>query len=167
MQAEDVIAHSLPRVAEFPNNPGRPLLVYPAALPSKLADLADRFEAMFAANGWPPAWRNGIFTFHHWHSNAHEVLGIYSGVVTVQFGGEQGPCLEAGPGDAVVVPAGVAHKRVAVRGLLGVVGAYPAGCAPDHCQPGDGMDYVARIDAVAKPAQDPVFGANGPLRRLW
>jgi len=167
MRAEDVVTHPVPSADGYPNNPNCPLLVYRSVLAVTEPDLAGRFERLFAANGWPPAWRNGIFPFHHWHSNAHEVLGIYSGRVTVQFGGDRGASIEAEAGDVVVVPAGVAHKRVALNGSLGVVGAYPAGQSPDHCQPGDGMDSAARIESVAKPARDPVFGAGGPLLRLW
>ena len=41
----------------------------------------------FAAHGWSNAWRDGIFGYHHFHSIAHEVLGIASGEVRVMFGG--------------------------------------------------------------------------------
>ena len=167
MQAEDIVIHALPKIGEFPNNPDCPLLVYPAVIAPTGTGLATRFEELFTANGWPAAWRNGVFPFHHWHSNAHEVLGIYSGQVTVQFGGDQGVSIEAGPGDVVVVPAGVSHKRIALRGSLGVVGAYPSGQSPDHCQPGDTTGSAARISRVSRPEGDPVFGANGPLCTLW
>ena len=37
------------------------------------------FEELFHGNGWGNGWRNGIFPFHHYHSTAHEVLGIAAG----------------------------------------------------------------------------------------
>ena len=65
-------------------------------------------ERIFAANGWPPAWRNGVHPFHHF-SSAHEVLGVARGEASVLFGGPDGTVLPVAAGDVVVVPAGVAH----------------------------------------------------------
>ena len=61
-------------------------------------DPASIFEALFARNRWPAAWRNGVHPFHHYHSNGHEALGVYSGEVTVQFGGDAGVTITAKPG---------------------------------------------------------------------
>ena len=55
----------------FPNSK-LPLLVYRAALPSS----ASAMEDALVANGWSNGWRDGIITYHHFHSIAHEVLGI-------------------------------------------------------------------------------------------
>lgn len=57
-------------------------------------------ERLFAANGWGGSWRNGIFPFHHFHSNAHEALGIVSGVVTARLGGPDGQSLRLTAGRA-------------------------------------------------------------------
>lgn len=155
--------------ADVPNNPRLPVLHYVGVLDRAHGDLAPRFEAMFDAHGWPAAWRNGIFPFHHFHSTAHEVLGIYSGTVTVRLGGEGGVDVVLALGDVVVLPAGVGHKRLACRGALGVVGAYPEGQAADMCRP-DAARLQAHAVAVARvvvPAQDPVSGRGGPLASHW
>ena len=161
-----VVAHLLAASGAIPNHPRWPLLVYPQALrePSP-----EDFEALFTHNGWPAAWRNGVFPFHHYHSNAHEALGVYEGEVTVQFGGDGGVVVTARPGDVIVLPAGTGHKKLSSRGALGVVGAYPAGEHADMCTPV--LSKLQRsAEAVARvplPECDPVYGAGGPLFSHW
>src|ERR1700692_4721502 len=67
-----------------------PLLVYRDAVPADAAGI----ERLFAANRWPPAWRDGVHPFHHFHSTAHEVLGVARGEASVLFGGPGGTVLE-------------------------------------------------------------------------
>jgi uncharacterized protein YjlB len=164
-----VLAHLLAPDGPIPNHPRWPLLVYPGAVAIEGADPAAAFEALFARNHWPAAWRNGVHPFHHYHSNGHEALGIFSGEVTVQFGGESGVTITAKPGDVIVLPAGTGHKKLSSRGALGVVGAYPEGQIPDTCVPPlarakKNVDLIAR---VPRPALDPVYGAGGPLQDYW
>lgn len=147
-----MIAHPLKGVAW-------PLLVYPAAV---VQPTPEAFEELFTRNRWPAAWRNGVFAFHHYHSNSHEVLGVYEGEVTVQFGGDAGVELTARPGDVVVLAAGTAHKKLGSRGALGVVGAYPQGSRPDTCR-----GVPNGVLRTALPACDPVYGAGGPLFEHW
>src|SRR6476659_1862913 len=100
-------AHRLPPNGGIPNSK-LPLLVYTEAVPPE-GDAARAMERIFEANGWGRGWRNGVYDFHHFHSKAHEVLGIAKGSVTVQFGGEGGPVIPLATGDVVAIPAGVAH----------------------------------------------------------
>lgn len=164
-----VEAIPLPPDAEIPNHPRWPLLVYPGAVPITGEDPAAAFEALFARHGWPPAWRDGVFPFHHFHPDGHEALGIYAGEVSVRFGGEQGVLLTARPGDVIVLPAGVGHCKVASRGALGVVGAYPGRGQPRTCRPSAVQRAVqlGEVTRVPRPEMDPVFGANGPLQAHW
>jgi uncharacterized protein YjlB len=164
-----VIPHHLAASGAIPNHPRWPLLVYPGVVAIAGADPAAAFEALFDRNRWPAAWRDGVFPFHHFHSNAHETLGVYSGEVTVQFGGDGGVVLTARPGDVIVLPAGTGHKKLSSRGALGIVGAYPAGRHPDMCTPllsnlGRCVEAVSR---VPPPECDPVYGAGGPLFTHW
>ena len=164
-----VITHRLAASAGIPNHPRWPLLVYPGALAIEGTDTAAAFEALFDRNGWPAAWRNGVYPFHHFHCNAHEVLGVYSGEVTVQFGGDSGVVVTARPGDVIVLPAGTGHKKLSSRGALGIVGAYPAGQQPDMCTPI--LSNIERsaeaVTHVPLPECDPVYGAGGPLLTHW
>ena len=164
-----IVAHLLGADGAIPNHPRWPLLVYAGALASSERDLASAFEELFTRNGWPAAWRNGVFPFHHYHSNAHEALGVYSGEATVQFGGDAGVTVVAHPGDVIVLPAGTGHKKLSSCGSLGVVGAYPRGAQPDTCMPPFARRN-ARTEAVSRvplPEGDPVYGAGGPLFEHW
>lgn len=162
-------AYRLPADAAIPNHPHWPALVYEAAVPIAGDDPARAFEALFARNQWPPAWRNGVYAYPHFHTTAHEALGIYAGEVTVQVGGEGGVVLTARAGDVLVLPAGAGHRRLASRGALGVVGAYPRGQNPDLCRPCAAAlrAHLRVVCAVACPPCDPVLGEHGALLRLW
>lgn len=167
--ANSLITHRLKPGADIPNHPRWPLLVYTGVFAEPTADLAAAFEALFTRNHWPAAWRNGIYAFHHFHCHAHEALGVYSGEVTAQFGGEDGVTITARAGDVIVLPAGTAHKRLSTRGALGIVGAYPAGQHPDMCRPSAAtvQQRAVAVARVALPLRDPVYGGEGPLFVHW
>jgi uncharacterized protein YjlB len=150
-----------------PNNT-LPLVLYRGALGTE-GDLAARCEAMFEANGWPGAWRNGIYGHHHYHSTAHEVLGIARGSARVRLGGESGATVDLRQGDVVVIPAGVAHKRESASGDLLVIGSYPRGQRPDICRAEARAhdSAAANVARVALPVSDPVTGAAAPLLDCW
>ncbi len=165
----EVVAHVLAGDGTLPNNEFCPLLIYPGAVVLDDEDPAAVFEALFVSNRWIGCWRNGIYPFHHYHSATHEALGIFSGSATVQFGGKDGVTVSARPGDVIVLPAGVGHKKVNSRGTLGVVGAYPIGQRPDLCMPqaARAQNHARAVAAVPLPEFDPVYGADGPLFAHW
>ena len=88
------------------------------------------------------------------------MLGIARGRAEVRFGGARGRTLAVTAGDAVVIPAGVGHKREAASPDLLVVGAYPDGRAWDLCRDDAGGIARARasLASVPLPARDPVTG---------
>jgi uncharacterized protein YjlB len=151
-----------------PNNVALPVIVYRAALATGLGAAA-ACERLFTGNGWGAAWVNGIYAHHHYHSTAHEVLGITVGSVRVRLGGEHGNLVELGAGDVVVIPAGVAHKNEGASPDLTVVGAYPGGRSPDMRRPAaqDREQALRNISRVPLPARDPVYGQSGPLLERW
>ncbi len=153
----------------FPNNPSLPLLIYPQAVALTGTDPAAIFEALFREHQWQGAWRNGVFDFHHYHSSAHEVLGVYRGTARLRFGGPQGITAETRAGDVVIIPAGVAHQRIASSPDFAVVGAYPRGQTPDMCygRPGERPGTDNKVQATPPPAADPVHGPRGGLKTLW
>ena len=125
--------------------------------------------ALFAANGWLGAWVDGIYPFHHFHSTAHEVLGIVAGAASVTLGGPDGRTFEVGRGDVLVLPAGTGHFNAGQRPDLVVVGAYPDGmwCDLRRGDPAERDEVLANIAAVPVPDTDPVHGPGGPLLQAW
>lgn len=158
----------LPDDGTFPNN-SLPVLLYRQAIALAANDPAASIEERFHDQGWEGVWRNGIFPFHHYHSTAHEALGIAQGHVTVQLGGPEGATLELHAGDLVVLPAGTAHCNLDQSHDLLVVGGYPASQRPDllRGEPGERPDADATISGVPLPTTDPVLGAQGPLMDRW
>ena len=155
---------------DVPNHPRWPLLLYPRALdPETLARSETAFDELFAKNDWIVRFRAGIYSFIHYHSNAHEVLGVARGHATVQFGGEAGQAVGVQVGDAVLLPAGTGHQLISGSADLLVVGAYPPGPDRDLMRAGevDRNGVRARIASVAKPNTDPIRGRDGPMIGVW
>lgn len=150
----------------FPNS-ALPALLYAAVLSG--SDLASRFEALFEKHGWTGSWRNGLYRTHHYHSTAHEVLGVHRGSVKVRLGGPAGALVELREGDVLVLPAGVAHKNEGQSADFGVVGAYPNGTSPDlqYGRDGERPETDRKIAAVPLPRTDPVLGGSEGLPLLW
>src|SRR5690349_18287131 len=107
----DVLTYELKDDGIFPNSKLK-LVVYRKAVQLPEKDPASIFEQLFGANTWRGSWRNGIYPYHHYHSTAHEVLGIYCGRAKAQLGGDKGVVLEIHSGDVIIIPAGVAHKNI-------------------------------------------------------
>lgn len=149
----------------LPNNPELPAVLYKAAL----QDQSEQAEQLFNGNGWLNSWVNGVFSYHHYHSNAHEVLGVMSGSASLQLGGDSGSTVQVSAGDVLVLPAGTAHKRLTGTPDFRVAGAYPGG-ADYNTRRATAADFAAaltEIAAVALPDSDPVYGIAGPLLKVW
>ena len=151
----------------MPNHPRFPVLVYRGVVSGEGEAAAAALEALFARNGWPPQWRDGIFDFDHYHTRGHEALGVASGSARVLLGGPGGREVEVGAGDVVVLPAGTGHRRLAASGGFLVVGRLSAGAARRHLpRARRRAEMLARIAALPAPATDPV-GAAGGVTVLW
>jgi uncharacterized protein YjlB len=151
----------LPKKQDIPNS-NLPVLIFRKLLPPSETAKASAFRRAFQKNGWVGIWTDTIYDYTHFHSNAHEVLGIASGKVTLRLGGDDGRLVRLKAGDMLVLPAGVGHRRVSDDEGLKVVGAYPPGQAhydmkrKGHCVP-----------RVPLPKTDPFAGAGGALTQIW
>jgi uncharacterized protein YjlB len=131
---------------------------------------ASAFEALFSANHWPAQWRAQVFDYHHYHSTAHEVLGVVSGRAWLKLGGKKGAEQAVEEGDVLILPAGTGHCSLHQSDDFLVVGAYPKGQENYDIQRPDPSTHdrsVARIAKVSLPLADPVYGGEGALVGAW
>ncbi len=148
----------------FPNA-ALPVIVYPAVFPDGRAG----FDSLFAANGWTGVWVDGVYSFHHFHAEAHEALGCLRGWADLMLGGPNGTEVRVSAGDALLLPAGTGHRLLRSSPDFFIAGAYPKGQRPD-LRRGGMADYgllKARARAVPLPDTDPVEGAGGAVQAHW
>jgi uncharacterized protein YjlB len=153
----------------FPNNRKLPLLIYRNVLNTGIRDLTAHVQAVLAEHQWGGSWIDSIYDYHHYHSTAHEVLAVCSGRARILFGGEHGIEQTVSAGDVIVIPAGVAHKKLSSEGNFVVVGAYPPGQKYDMCYgKHEERPHADRsIVSVPVPESDPLYGPDGPLTEHW
>jgi uncharacterized protein YjlB len=153
---------------EIPNS-NLPLLIYRRVSKRYGPDLADWMEAVFSRNGWKNIWRWGIHPYHHYHSNTHEVLGVFSGQAMLMIGGTKGKALSVGPGDVLVVPAGVGHRCISYSNDFCVIGAYSNSRTPDLNKglPEERPRADMQLANVPLPESDPLAGRLTGLCLFW
>lgn len=148
-----------------PNNARFPVLVYRQAFAGP--QRATEIEKTFSANGWTGIWHDGIFDYHHYHSGAHEVLGIAAGTGTLMIGGPGGEKIDVSSGDCLVLPAETGHRNLGSSPDFHVVGAYPPGQHADILTDGPSKEHRASIDGLPVPECDPVMGSSAGLVTVW
>jgi uncharacterized protein YjlB len=148
-------------------NSDLPVLIYRRVLAGE--DLEQEFRNLFHSNHWGGTWALGIYGYHHFHSNAHEVLGVAAGSATLLLGGEATSPIVVEKGDVIILPAGTGHRRIRDSWNFWVVGAYPHGQEQydEFTDKRMCTNCALRLRSVEVPARDPVFGKQGSLVRLW
>ncbi|OHE98471.1 hypothetical protein CORC01_06262 [Colletotrichum orchidophilum] len=129
----------------------------------------------------------GHIPIRHFHPNSHECYGIFSGNSTLLIGKINegtGQEISVSTGDVIVLPAGTAHSCLESSEDYRYIGVYPKvssvqllaytihtiqGCPRWVNEMGKkpAGTFGSVIRDVGMPEQDPVYGTDGPLMRLW
>jgi len=150
-------------------NSSLPLLLYQAVFKETGEQGGKWLENRFSSNNWNNNWRWRVYDFHHYHSNTHEVLGVFQGQALLLMGGEKGEKIKVKPGDVMIIPAGVGHKCLSHDPDFTVVGAYPNGKRPDLLkgEEGERPEAAQNIVQVPLPEADPLLGKDRGLVGIW
>lgn len=135
----------------MPNNERLPVLLY------RSLDTA-MIEAVMGKNGWPVQWRNGVYTFHHYHSTAHEVLAFFRGEANLLLGGElpKGVEVHVRSGDMAVLPCGTGHCKLSSSSDFLVLGGYPLKQDWDLCREAPSAAMIEAMQQLPFPKLDPM-----------
>jgi uncharacterized protein YjlB len=78
-------------------------------------------------------------------------------------------CIELDKGDVIIIPAGVAHKKLSSTDDFTVVGAYSNGSDYDikYGKAEERPEADETIAKVKNPDSDPVYGNKGHLFECW
>jgi uncharacterized protein YjlB len=148
-----------------------PVLIYKKVwkLPRQKNKSAEIIQQHFLSHYWSNSWKNGIYNYHHYHSNTHECIGVAMGSAILILGGPGEKRITIKQGDLLIIPAGVGHKCVSHSTDFLCVGAYPKGKAYD-INTGTIEEYKKALPMLKKipiPTTDPVFGKGGFLFSYW
>ncbi|MGA1834600.1 cupin [Rhizobium wenxiniae] len=145
-----------------PNNQRLPVLRYRVDVAE-----AEEFDALFAKYGWSGIWTNGVYDYQHYHTGAHEVLGVKRGSAKLLIGGPDGHAFSVLPGDCQVLPASTGHKNLGCSHDFQVIRCLPSGPARGHTALAPAEEMLSRIASLPLPRTDPVQGISGILLDKW
>ena len=155
-------------------NTGLPVLLYPGAVEFDIHEDADTASAALDAyvekNGWHFDWKGSVYRRTHYHSTAHELLVVWSGNASLKIGGDRlGEVIRVRRGSALIIPAGVGHKRLDSSKDFLVLGFYPDGQDWDLCWGWERERGAAfrNLKNVGLPLTDPIYGREGLLMFEW
>lgn len=150
-----------------------PMIIYRAAITptASLEQDIDTTSRFLARNGWKVVWYTdkGLHPFHHFHSNAHEIVWVARGHQRGLFGGPDGTYATVEAGDLIVLPAGTGHFGLERTDDLYMIGGYPVDASRGNLfrsEESIGVDFDDDIAAVALP-RDPMTGNEGVLTEAW
>lgn len=175
-----ITRHLIPAYEHIPNTTlhNRHLIFYHSVFTSPDLNASEIEQHLNHVGIVAPRWRYTMYRTSHFHSTTHELLVISSGRARLLFGGDSNPggvTFEAQRGDAILIPAGVAHRLLedlSAGSKLGssfeMVGSYPVDAEEwDMCywDGRKGEEHVMlweRIKKLPWLKGDPIYGDEGP-----
>lgn len=152
----------------FPNSTLQ-VILYKGILHLPFLFSASVVRQLFRKNNYRNFWKAGVYTYHHYHSNTHEVMAVIKGKTILQIGGPKGKKITIEKGDVLIIPAGVAHKNLKKENDITCVGAYPNGKKWDmnYGKADERPKADKMIKKVKLPKRDPLFGKEGGIKKFW
>jgi uncharacterized protein YjlB len=148
----------------FPNNDKYPVLIYQDAYHGSSKEAT---KCMERDREWTSPWTWGIFSYHHYHSTAWELLVCIRGTASVRMGGPSGPTLSIRRGDLILIPPGISHQQIQDEDGFALLGSYPLkDCSASWTGSVDTLNgpptKIQRdnIRACPVPGKDPIFGLD-------
>jgi uncharacterized protein YjlB len=148
-----------------PNNERLPVVFYQSVFITENG--TEEFARLFTSHGCQVIWRNGVFDYQHYHTGAHEVLGVGRGCARLLIGGPTGQVFDVKAGDCLLLPAGTGHMNLGGSTDFEVVGGYPPGQRADIQTNAPSRKAIETISSLQLPETDPIAGATGPMITAW
>ena len=163
-----ITTYSIKDDGQFPNSE-YPVLLYKNVLDIPFFRPAAYIEKLFKRNNWYNFWKSGIYEFNHYHSNTHEVMGVFKGKATILLGGTEGTRVTVEKGDVLIIPAGVAHQNLQSQKQIKCVGGYPNGIKYDmkYGKSDERPQADENIKKVSVSIKDPVYGKLKGIPEYW
>ena len=168
IKSPDIQRFRLKDDGKFPNSKLQ-VILYKGILHLPSLFPAPVVRQLLRKNNWRNFWKSGIYEYHHYHSNTHEVMTVIKGKTTLQIGGPKGKKITIEKGDVLIIPAGVAHKNLKRENDVTCIGAYPNGKKYDmnYGKEEERRKADKHILKVKLPLKDPVFGKEGGIKKFW
>ena len=106
--------------------------------------------------------------YAQYHFRTREVLGIAFGKGRVRFGGNKGRIFILNARDVAVPAPDPGHQCLSADDNFLFVGAYPPAGTYEECTTLQERPRAQKsTPKISLPRKDPIYGAGGPLPKLW
>lgn len=117
-----------------------------------------KLQKLVSPYGWRVGWLDSVYPYTHYHSTTHEALVVYRGTALIEVGGNRfGEAMSLDEDGYLVIPAGVAHKRLECSDDFQVFGCYPVDARKWDVLRGRKRERKRALANIQKLGQPPEF----------